>query len=456
MASKVTNDLGFLGEEFQVKLVKFLIEDPKAFMEIYGVLEQNAFTIPELRTIVGMYKDYYNSYGTVPTYKMIELTIRDKFKDAIDTEVHLAYVDKIRKCDSTGREVLIDKAKDFFKQQRFIYLFNKAMDKMKNGYTDSTADTLITHLYELRYGKTDAISTNPFDFVPETLTTEREVRVPTGLKELDAAMDGGHPKGNFGIIQGNAGCGKTTIATMLASNAAVAGYKVIQIFFEDKEVDIYRKHYAYITPGLVINDFNNPADKAYVQRLIEENPKTKLLKENLQVLKLPTGEKTIEDIEFEIRKITNVKGFVPDVVIIDYFDCIKLSSNAFVKDKYEAETRLARKLENFASRNNIALWVMHQGNRSGESEVGATTVQGAYTKQQICHTYITVFRTKEDRINNRARITFNKARSNDDSADIIVHMDNGAMEFDDNIPTNHDLEWKPDDDDINNNSRYSF
>lgn len=447
MAKKIVEDLGFIGEEKQLLIIKLIMEDPVSFANLFGVIEQNAFTVPEYRCIVGMIKDYFKKYGALPTYSTMETMIRTKFAgDAIATEIHMAYIDKMKKMPMEERDFLVDTAANFFKQQRAVYYCNKTIETLaKNGYKDVTMETLINNISTVVSSKFEEDTTNPLDFLDDTMSEEREVLVPTGIEELDRIMYGGHPKGCFGIIQGNAGCGKTTIATILANNAAAAGFKTIQIFFEDKKTDIYRKHYAYMVPNLTINDFIHPVDPEFLKKKVMENPNYNRIHENLRLMKLDTGEKTIEEIEFEIRKLANSTGFIPDVVIIDYFDCIKLSSNEY-RDRFDAETRLARKLENFAKRENVALWVMHQGNRLGETTSGAATVQGTYTKKQIAQTYITIFRTKEDMISNQATIEFGKNRSFPVHSDLKVYFDNGAMAIDssDKIHFKDDLKWMDD------------
>ena len=52
-------DLGYLGENYQYNLVKYLIETPKFFVAMSPIIDQNMFTDEHLRRIVGMMKDRY-------------------------------------------------------------------------------------------------------------------------------------------------------------------------------------------------------------------------------------------------------------------------------------------------------------------------------------------------------------------------------------------------------------
>ena len=54
------SNLGYLGIDFQYKLAKVFVEEPKFFEDSVQIIEQNAFTDPNLRDFVGAMKDYYN------------------------------------------------------------------------------------------------------------------------------------------------------------------------------------------------------------------------------------------------------------------------------------------------------------------------------------------------------------------------------------------------------------
>ena len=59
MKSVQTNKIGFLGEDFQYKLVHEFIEDKEFFKDLCDIVDQNLFTDPNLKNIVGDMRDYY-------------------------------------------------------------------------------------------------------------------------------------------------------------------------------------------------------------------------------------------------------------------------------------------------------------------------------------------------------------------------------------------------------------
>ena len=56
--AKDNKNLGYLGEDFQYKLVHTFMEDKEFFKELSPIVDQNMFTNPNLKVIVGEMKDY--------------------------------------------------------------------------------------------------------------------------------------------------------------------------------------------------------------------------------------------------------------------------------------------------------------------------------------------------------------------------------------------------------------
>ena len=68
-------DLGFLGEHFQYKLVREFTDDKELFKDLSSVIDQNMFTDPNLKTYVGVMKEYYEKYDSVPSYDIIQVKL---------------------------------------------------------------------------------------------------------------------------------------------------------------------------------------------------------------------------------------------------------------------------------------------------------------------------------------------------------------------------------------------
>lgn len=425
---KEIKDLGYLGRDAQIQLVKALFEDTRTFGELYGVIDPNYFSEQALRVIVGSFCEYYKEKGLVPSYNAILLRIRQKGLSQIDTEELEEYLNAVRNAPMEEIDNTVELGIQFCKQQKALAITNKMLDMLKKGYNGTTAAKLAYEMLDIDKGIKDMEDFNPMNVVDEVLLEEQEIRVPTGIKELDEVFNGGLSKGSLAMLQANAGCGKTTFSCIFANRAAALGYNVLQIFFEDRKEDMARKHYSAIVPEASINMFIHPFEHEMFSNMVKTAKGFDNVKKHLDMVKLPTGTKTVEDIANVIRMKIN-QGFVPDMVIIDYFDCLKMSSNP-IRDKWDAETSAMRKLENLAHDENIALWVMQQGNRNGETENEGVSIQGAYTKLQIASIYVTVSRLKDEQERNMATIRIRKNRQGRVCTMNDVYLNNGTMEID--------------------------
>ena len=110
------SNLGYLGNEFQLKLVKCFIEDQKFFLSIVSIVDQNMFSDEFLRKIVKFMKDRYEFNETVPTYFEIETIIRSKISDAITVDMCLSTLNKVRSIDLRGMDLVESTCEKFFKQ----------------------------------------------------------------------------------------------------------------------------------------------------------------------------------------------------------------------------------------------------------------------------------------------------------------------------------------------------
>ena len=225
-------------------------------------------------------------------------------------------------------------------------------------------------------------------------------------------------KGHVGVIIGPPGFGKTTYSTAVASYASTCandlnghkGWKVVQICFEDDARALAKKHFSRITQ-IDAKDINKADNIEEARQLLDEFSGKELFKENLIVKKFKTNTACVEDIKSYIKRLIN-KGFRPDMVILDYFECLKLIRKDRSETKWDLQENTMRQLEVLAEEFNIALWVMTQGGRGslGSEIVTLDQSSGSISKVQIGHVILSIARDIEDQENNIATIALLKNR----------------------------------------------
>lgn len=201
----------------------------------------------------------------------------------------------------------------------------------------------------------------------------------------------------------------TSLTTAMASHAACSGHKVVQIVFEDRVKQIQRKHIGRIT-GIEAKDLSKSEYIDTVMKTIQEFEGRDLLRDNLKIVKFPSGEKSVRDIEKYLHKLTN-KGFKPDMIVVDYFECLAHRNEG--NDEYERQGMSMRYLEKMAGELDMAIWVPTQGTRDSVAAELVTTdkVGGSFKKSQIAHVIMSIARSVDDIANNKATVAILKNRA---------------------------------------------
>jgi hypothetical protein len=104
------------------------------------------------------------------------------------------------------------------------------------------------------------------------------------------------------------------------------------------------------------------------------------------------------------------QGFKPDLILIDYIDCVQPSKN--FDDANVGEGNVMRQFETLLSEFDIAGWTAVQGNRSSiKSEVvEADQMGGSIKKGQIGHFVVSIAKTLDQKENGTATMAILKSR----------------------------------------------
>lgn len=410
MAQK-RSDLGYLGETFQYRLTHEFMENHTFFEDLSSIIDQNMFTDPNLKTLVGVMKNYYEREGHVPSYDMLEVELRDISHSDKEIETYLAILEKVRNSASDGVERTRELAEKFFKQQNIIRTANEILKIAGNGDTNQYEACVDLLNDAMTKGTHNDFGEGLFDHINETLSDDYRVPIPTGIGKIDEALEGGLGKGELGVIIGPTSFGKTSLTTAMASNAACNGYKVLQIVFEDRIKQIQRKHLGRIT-GIEAKDLSKPDVIDLVRQTIDAFPQKEELEKNLRIVKFPSGEKTARQIERFIKKLIN-SGFKPDLTIIDYFECLEHEIDKSSSNEFSQEGKTMRRFEAMAGELDMAIWIPSQGTKDSINLelVTMDKIGGSVKKAQIAHVIMSIARTVDDIANNKATIAILKNRA---------------------------------------------
>lgn len=437
------NTLGFLGTNGQYLIAKALIEDKEFFLKIEKSVNPNVFTDTALQKVVKIFINRYRENGELLTYKALEMLIKATNPSQTElSEFKKVFEILLSKANDAELQLAKETSEEYFKRIETDRILDNFKNALKKGYTIEKLGKYLQELQNVESVDSIYAPKSVDELIDVTLSTPSTVRVQTGIFELDKVFRGGFPKGAVSLLIAGTGVGKSTLGSIICCNAANLGKKVLHIFFEDLETEIAQKYYAHLLnrntfefEDLATN-YEKRKQLSSELRSISFNAKD-FLKKNVKLFRMRNGETTVEDIMTEVRKLKTLEDWVPDLIFIDYFSCLRTTSNETIRmqNEWQAMERCMKKIELFANSENIAILVAQQTNRNGMDEDTANkrmaNIQGSYRITQPASIILYLDRTGCEK--NRANLYIDKARGCDvngktDYENIL--LDNGTCQID--------------------------
>tara|TARA_R110000824_G_scaffold386215_1_gene580755 strand:- start:1660 stop:3039 length:1380 start_codon:yes stop_codon:yes gene_type:complete len=417
-------NFGYLGYNFQLKLLNLIITDNVFFQSIIDAIVSKYFDNQYFRLIMQLIKEYYEKYQTSPSFDALDQLTRIEISSEMARKNIFDMLKDIKGVSFEDHLFIKEKSIKFCKQQELKKAIRKVENIMEKGDFESY-DKCEEYIRDaIKIGDGDIGSFEIFTELEKLLEEDYRHPLPTGVDGLDNILNGGLAKGEIGVVLAPTGVGKTTMLTRFANTAFNMGYNVLQIFFEDNPKIIQRKHFTCWT-GIINDDLSK-----HKETVLEKAAEMKKSGGRLILKKLPSDEMTILQIKNQVRKIIS-EGVKLDMVLIDYIDCI-LPDRAF-NDEWKGEGSVMRKFEGMCSELNLAGWTATQGNRTSISSEVVTTdmMGGSIKKAQVGHVIISVAKTLQQKELGLATIAVVKSRLGRDG--IIFEnckFDNSTLEID--------------------------
>jgi len=425
MSEKVT--LGYLGYKFQTELINQILHPAnKKFADrIVDILHAGYFDNEYFRLIIATIIDYNERFEKVPAWDTLETMLKVEIKDKITRDYVFEITKEIRNLEVEDWEFVQEKALNFCRQQELKKANSKISKIIDGGEFDKYEECAEIMKEALSVGAEKDDGTSIADEWDTVLQENFRHPIPTGISGIDDLTDGGLSRGELGVVLAPYGVGKTTILTKIANTAYEAGYNVLQIVFEDLPDVIKRKH-AACWSGIALNEFKGREEE--ILSVVKE--KTEGKENDLVIRKFSSEGVTVNHIKSYIRHLISI-GFKPDMVIVDYIDCVESARK--YNDEWSGEGNVMRGFESMLHEYNMVGWTAVQGNRSSISSDVVTGDQmgGSIKKAQIGHFIMSIARTLPQKEGGRATIAVLKSRFGRDGVlfeDCI--FDNGRVHID--------------------------
>lgn len=423
-----TSDFSYLGDTYQIKLIAQILSDRKFANSILDIVSPNYFKDPALKTIVAAIKDAKHLDEVNLDIPSLEIRLYDEVKSEMVLKQITRQLRKIEESDLNDSLKIQEIAMNFCKYKEVKKTIEEISKIIDRGDINDYHECESKLRKALEHGDMKDDGMDIFDNIKDVLIDDFRKPIPTGIKGLDEIMDGGLSKTELGVILAPFGVGKTTMMTKLANTAVNMGYKVLQIFFEDNSKVIQRKHLSCWS-NYDLNSLSLHKDEIF-EMISKMDAEMKAKKGGLKLKKFASDGTTIPVIRQYIRKLT-AQGFKPDMVLLDYIDCVEPSKK--FDDINAGEGSVMRQYESMLSELDIAGWTAVQGNRTsiGADVVHANQMGGSIKKGQIGHFIVSIAKTLDQKENGTATMAILKSRFGKDGVVFTdIRFDNASIQID--------------------------
>lgn len=382
--------------------------------------------------IADLMADKLDKKAEASIYEDILFGIRDQ-KDTINSEYVMGQLGTLIKRQSL-RTIAVDLAKALQRDT------DESLEQAEALIKSATAQSVSVFDPGLRLSNKDRV----LDFLEQQTHC-----FPTGIPEFDKRGFGPTRK-ELWLYIAAAKRGKTWMLIQLAKMATLHRLRVCHITLEmsedrcaqrylqamfamskRKERQIVTKferdqlgrltgfEEAEVSPKLSMDDPN--VRKKLEKRITAFGPR---VLDNIYIKQFPTGSLSVRQLEQYLDGLESGERFVPDLLIVDYPDLMKID-----KDNYRLGIdEIYKQLRGIAVERNLALAVVSQGNRSSEKakNVGSGHVAEAWSKIAHADCIITYNQTSAEHKMGLARLHVAGGRNDEDKITLCISQ-NYAM-----------------------------
>jgi replicative DNA helicase len=338
---------------FENILLLNALSNQEYLSSIVSHLDASLFTDKNISKIISKITEFFNQRGTVPSVSEIKARMTsDEDRAALDN-----IKPKLAQLDTTfNKEELIANTEKFLKE-RFIY---KTILNVADKFSDQSfriEEALVEFEQAYNINLTENLGHWYFDdidrHIRELVTTYNPI--PTGWKFFDDKTEGGLFPKTLTVFAGQVNVGKSIVLGNIATNMLLADKNVLLISLEMSEF-MYAKRISTQLTQIPHNEL-----KTFTTELKDQLTGIKnKLNSRLVIKEYPPKTVTVRQIDSYVTKLKH-KGFVPDIIIVDYVNLIHpIAKNL---NSYESVKEICEHLRALSFKHNLPIVSATQLNR---------------------------------------------------------------------------------------------
>jgi len=379
-------DLGF----YEKVIIFHCLVDEVYLGSIIDHLEPKYFENLDIKAIVSLTVEFFNTRGTIPTLTELKAylttpSLQDSFKRVV------AIISDFDK--KFNKDELYENTERFLKEKAAYNTMLEVADECSTGNID-TSDILDRFETSCNVNLNLDKGLDYFNDIDRHISDllQQDSTIPSGFKWLDGHLGGGfleHGRAIY-VFAGETNIGKSIFLGNIAANIAEQNKTVLLITLEMSEL-VYAKRLSTQITQIPINELSLQTD--YLRTSLNEyNDNHKgariLLKE------FPPSTVTCSNIQAFVKKLTQT-GVHIDAIVLDYVNLLttKTGVNSYERIKYVTE-----KLRALSYIFECPIITATQLNRTGYNEInpGLETVGESYGLAATADCMFSIWQEEED------------------------------------------------------------
>jgi replicative DNA helicase len=300
------------GPHFQVKVIHSLLKNKKFILNIRDVIIPSYFENQAHQWLVKEALQYFDEFHSTPTLDFLKIEVKKLDNEVLKTAI-VDQLKEVYKMVNEDQEYVENEFSSFCKNQALKNALLKSVDLLADGMFD---DIRLQIDNALKAGQDKNIGHEYIKDIESRYKEEDRQVIPTPWPIINERLMGGLGGGDFGLIFGSPGGGKSWTLVALGAHAVKLGLNVVHYTLELSEAYVGKRYDAHFV--------NEPVNAIHLNKE-KVNKYLENLKGTLTIKEYAPGVAAISTIEGHIAKMTDL-GYPPDMVLIDYVDLLKSSS----------------------------------------------------------------------------------------------------------------------------------
>lgn len=347
-------------EEEQIILLA--LDNPDFFYRIARFMEPKYFEVDQNQYIMATYIDYYKDYDDVPTREVLKNIIYKELRS--DSELADPVIEILNKeIDYRNSRYIRNLVVKWARVKQLSELYDEdVMESIRDGDV-SKIDNIIDKATAI-----SDVAIRPFRFfedLDELFIEDEKEHFTCGFSRIDKLIhDGRGPARKEAFIWiAPTGVGKSIMLVNTSVANVLDGKNVLHVTLENSEKITGHRYLGAFTEMAIAN------------RSIKENQ----MKEKLNKIKLsedsgdlfityfPTDSITVREIELTVTELRRHYSFNPDVIVVDYLECLLSKESVKNKEEYSKQKSVSSELRWLGSITDTMIFSASQTNRAGAS-----------------------------------------------------------------------------------------